>query len=613
MFSLLFACVGPDSPEGFDPVPDREVGNLVPLESGCDDLDPARCWLPWPSFAATVVDSTTATGLRVEVVDEELPVDDDPRWLELANGFSRISPALTAFPGELDAATAAGAVRLFDVATGAEIAAYGEVVLDVPDSLLLVYPRGILPASSEIVVVVTDALKTTDGATAVGNDLDAITLGTLAPADADEEARRAWSAPIRATLDGAGIDPSTVVRAWSFPTRSADDPGKRLLSMFEGVDAADLSVTLTEVTLGKGSIAAIVYGTVDNVPDYRLGHEEWLSFGEDGLPVAVSTRSAPFRILIPAGEGDWPVALYGHGTGGYVTDSSFDNQLADRGVGKAGMEYLGWNGDDLINSVTWFSHVFDATSRSSSALTQSLADGHAILRALQGPLADALAADTLAGVANPAAGRRPIADRPIWVGGSLAGTMGAVIVASNEDIDTAVLNVPGAAWTHLIPKASLYSILVDPITHAWYPNDLDRNAALAMSQNIWDDVDGAAWEDPDSTLLLQESMGDPVLPNVGTSMLARARGAKMVGAPLDDLLTDLEDVPSSTTTAITQYATDFTDDYDIHGFAAEDGPAGDAAREQIDVFLMDWLAGELPEIVLPSTCDPSGGCDFSGE
>jgi hypothetical protein len=611
MFTLLFACTGSDPDPGVEPVADRQVGSQVPLSSGCDDLDPARCWLPWPSFASTVPDDTTATGLRVEVVDEELPVEDDPRWLELADGFSRVSPALTAFPGDLDATSAATSVRMFDAGTGAEIPAHGSVISDLPDSLLMIYPRGILPASSEIVVVVADTLTTTDGAVAVGNRLDAITLGTAAPETQAEEDRRAWSAPIRSTLDAAGIDPAHVLRAWSFPTRSVDDPGRRLLSMFDDVDAADLSVTLTEVELGKGSIAAIVYGTVDGVPEYRLGNEQWLNFGDDGLPEAVGTRSAEFRIMIPAGKGDWPVALYGHGTGGYVTDSSFDSQLADRGVGKAGMLYLGWNGDDLINSVTWFSHVFDATSRSSSALTQSLADGHAILRALQGPLADALAADTIAGVANPAAGRRPIADRPIWVGGSLAGTMGAVIVAANEDIDTAVLNVPGAAWSHLIPEASLYAILVDPITHAWYPSDLDRNAALAMSQNIWDDVDGAAWEDPDSTLLLQESMGDPVLPNVGTSMLARARGAKMVGAPLDDFLTDLEDVDSSTTTAITQYATAFTDDYDIHGFAAEDGPAGDAAREQIDVFLSDWLAGEAPEIVLPSTCDPTGGCDFS--
>jgi hypothetical protein len=133
-----------------------------------------------------------------------------------------------------------------------------------------------------------------------------------------------------------------------------------------------------------------------------------------------------------------------------------------------------------------------------------------------------------------------------------------------------------------------------------------------MSQNAWDDVDGAAWEDPGSVILMQESIGDPVLPNVGTAMLAHARGAVRVGGALDDMLDDVDTADATEgQTAITQYLTPFTDDYDIHGFAVTDSAVGAAAREQLDVFLESWLAGEAPEVELPDAC-VDGVCDFSG-
>jgi hypothetical protein len=601
---LLLACT-PSDP-AFTSTPDRSVGTLTPLATGCDALDSARCWLPWPSFASTEVDTSTATGLRVAVAEDELPLEDDPSWIELADGFSRVSPVLTVVEGEVDAATAK--IRLFDAASGAEIPSWAEVVVESHQTLIIGYPADILPAGVEIVAVVTDEVRLLDGAAVTGEHLDDVALGRAAPTTQAEEDLRAWSAPIRTVLDGAGI---TAVRAWSFPTRSAADVSLRAAHMIAGVDAAELSVTITEVQAGRdATVAAIVYGTIDGVPEYRIDREEWLNIGEDGLPVTTSTHSALFRVVVPAGDGDWPVAFYGHGTGGDVGDSLFDSELSSLGIGKAGMQFHGWNGEELIGSVAFFSHVFDACTRASSALLQSVADGHAIMRALDGPLADALSAETLGGAPNPAAGRRPTMEHPIWIGGSLSGTMGAVIVAANEDIDVGILNVPGAAWTHFIPTASLYTLLVDPITHAWYPSDIDRRAALAMSQNIWDDVDGAAWED-DSTLLLQESMGDPVLPNVGTAMLARARGAVMVGPPLDEMLSDLatfDEVEGQT--AITQFYTPYTEDLDIHGFAEDATPAGSAAQEQILGFLTDWRDGRTPRITLPSGCQGGSGCDF---
>lgn len=219
----------------------------------------------------------------------------------------------------------------------------------------------------------------------------------------------------------------------------------------------------------------------------------------------------------------------------------------------------------------------DGSTHSTSGLLQSLAGGYAIFRALDGPLGEVLAAENIGGELNPAAGRHPDLEDPTWVGGSLGGTMGAIEVR--------------------------------PLLNAWYPSELDARLAIAMGQNAWDDVDGAIWEDPDADVLLQESIGDPIQPNIGTAMFARARGATVVGVPLDGMLGDLptaEEVEG--VTGITQYRTS-GDMYDVHGFAATNSQAGQAAMEQIRVY-MESTAGGHPHIVVPTACLENGSCDF---
>lgn len=616
VLALLAGCTGPDS---FDVTP-RAEGVRAPLTSTCGELDPERCLLPFPSSAFTTLDASTVTGVRVAVTPDALPTDDDPTWVNVADGFSRVSPVATAYPHPLDDATAASAVHLYvayadGAAQAREIPLRIEVAGDEngQERLILGYPLEVLPANADMVVVVDDTLRYADGTAPAGDRNAALIAGTATPESEAEATLAAYHAPTRRLLADAGIDASRVVRAWDFPTRSAEDPGKRLRAML------DVSVTPTVTVESVQSyqdddMLVVVSGTLDGLPDFRSDHADTLTLDADSLPVVSGTRSAPFRIVVPTGTEDYRVAMYGHGTGGYGTDDNFDRDLAARGLAKVGIEFLGWNGDDLITMITYMTHFIDGSARSTSALLQTYSDAHQLLLALGGPLGDALAAETFtvdgAEVPNPAVGRRPLLDEPLWVGGSLGGTNGAIMVAAFPEIRYGVLNVPAGAWSHIIPDASLYRLLVEQILTAWYPETLDARLAIAMGQNAWDDVDGAAWEYGDSVLLLQESIGDSVVPNRGTVLLARAMGATLVGPPIDDLTGGMPTGDAvEGATGLTQYRTSATDEYDIHGFGDTDYPAGIAAREQIADFLQSVLEG-TPRIEVPATCVENGSCDF---
>jgi hypothetical protein len=439
------------------------------------------------------------------------------------------------------------------------------------------------------------------------------------PARSPEEAKLAgYHAPTRAALAKAGIEPERVIRVWDFTTRSQEDATARLRAMraaaAKAVEMGEVSVAIDSViTPPDASIALIVEGQLTNLPSFASPDlDKGLTLDADRMPVPTGSRAAPFRVLIPAGTGDYRFIMYGHGMGGSYHDDLFDRELAKNGVGKVNIEFHGWTDADVIDTFVNFTRVFIGAHHSTALLMQSVADGEAIQKAMLGPLGDALAAPEIAGQPNPAAGRRPTFDVPVWAGGSLGGTMGLVFASSAKESYAGVLNVPGAAWTHFVPTASVFN-LVSALLLNPYAGNLNVLHAIAMSQGCWDDIDGAIWaselEGRGSVFLLQESMGDPVLPNPGSEMAAVVTGADQVGAVLSPIMGVSPVEVAEGHSAITQYRVPDTDELDIHGFAARDTPAGTAAREQILAFLLSVYAGK-PAITVPPGCK-GGSCDFS--
>jgi hypothetical protein len=62
------------------------------------------------------------------------------------------------------------------------------------------------------------------------------------------------------------------------------------------------------------------------------------------------------------------------------------------------------------------------------------------------------------------------------------------------------------------------------------------NLIMAMAQILFDPMDGANWVEPtDKVFLIQMSMGDPVVPNVGSNLVATSFEAVHLGVPLEPI------------------------------------------------------------------------------
>jgi hypothetical protein len=622
----VLLCMG--CPPADTGLPDRAPGDRTPLSASCDETAPLRCLMPWPSNVFTVADATTATGLRLNVDPTGLYTRDDVTVANLADGFSRATAVLTGFDALLG--DHEGTVRLLlaqhdHPAFATDVPVWTHVEEEDGASFLAANPYGTLEPNADYVAVVTHDLTAADGSALTPSRPTLLALALTEPETEGEERIAAYHAPTRATLAAAGIDPADVLVVWDFTTRSADDATRPLLSMMEAsktaIDDGAGTVSFDTVTLPGDERALIVLGTLAGIPSYQ-SEDTTLALDDGSRPVVTGTTEVLFRIAVPAGEGDYRVVMYGHGTGGSHNDNTLDSEVAAVGAAKVGFPFTGW-GSDVIE--TWFSweEMFHGVYKSSSKLAQALANAAAIQRALEGVLGDALAAPTLTDadgnvVDNPAAGRRPDLAEPLWAGGSLGGTMGLVYASAHPDIRHGVLNVPGAAWTQWIHEAFNYA-LMETLYETSFAGRLNLLHAAKMSQGNWDYIDGTAfvdvWRAKDGTFLVQSSMGDEVLPNPGSHTVALCAGAVQLGEVLEAVPgIEPSDDPLLVEggSAFTQYQV--PDDWEYlqrHGFASRDFVAGEAAREQIRLYLESVWAGS-PRIVLPQACvDNERSCDFS--
>lgn len=619
---------------------ERAPGERTVRTAPCDALDEHRCLLPFPSTAFLEEDPSSPTGLRVAVEDGSLPGSgDEASYLNLADGFSPVTPVATMLPGGIDTAFLADAVK-GEVLENAPLRIvnaepghpdYGQEVplwmdrveggvFEAYADLLLGFPLVPMDGNTEYAVIVDNSLVDLEGNTHAADHPTRVALGIDAP-DTDEEALiSAHHAPLRQLLDDIGQDPEQVVRAWSFVTRSDDDVSRRMLHMMDtaagALDGIDVRITAF-VSRDDPAIEGIVVGELDGVPNF-LDSENRLQYDDDRLPIQQGTRTSRFRVVLPAagypGEGErYRITLYGHGTGGSVNDDAFDAEIAAEGVAKVNLEFHGWTGDDLVFTFRDLLTLVKGSEQSTAQLMQAVVDGYALLKAVEGPLGEALAADTLAGEANPRAGVVPIAEDPGWVGGSLGGTMGAIIGAAYPEVQYGVLNVPAGAWSHFVCDSYMYESAMRGLLLDSYDTEIEVRYAMALIQGGWDDVDGASWaaraRADGVSFLLQESIDDRIVPNQATHTLASALQAQMVGEAFRDIPT-VDSAPEVRGgVGITQYWVPADEPLRVHGFAARDTPAAEAAMEQILHFMHSAWAGES-EVVLPEACAETGACDF---
>lgn len=585
---------------------DRLPGERRARTARCDDTEPAVCLLPWPSSAFLELDAASATGVRVAVAaDTVLP--DDGLGAISADGFSRISPVVIQLPEGVGADDVE--VRLYQVESEVLIRAvdtrlvFGRNPND--RDTLVAYPRAPLMAGREHLVVVLAKGETKSSWTT--SRPTELVLGAEAKSD-EEAAIAAYHAPARGIVSGwAEEDRARVVRLWDFVTRSAEDPRARLRSLADAARAAvrggSARVVIERAEVRTGSIAMIVLGKIAGLPDEGEGQ----------------TFEVPFRVVVPAGVGDYRYVLYSHGTSGDVRDTAFDELIAESGAAKVNVEIDGWTEASLGASISGLLVPVEGSRAIVEKMRRSFAGIAAIHTAIDGPLGELLGAATILGVDNPEAGRKPRLGPPIWTGGSLGGVVGAVYGQLEPSLAGGVLNVPGAGFTHWLAQSEFTSLL-DLALASRYPAMVDQQIIVSLSQTVWDEVDGAIWADARAVppvFLVQISIGDPVMPAVGTHMVARSLGAVMTVPDGVEPIVGLDGLERASEvlgrSGYTEFKTDETSATAVHGFAARDSDAGRAARDQIQAFIQSLWDG-APVIGIPERCERTarpGVCDFS--
>ncbi|MBL8918071.1 MAG: hypothetical protein JNJ54_04350 [Myxococcaceae bacterium] len=604
----------------------RPVGSRSPLPVGCDAQDATRCLLPWPNNAFTVKDDTSPTGLRLAVERRWLPSPDSPGPLNQLDGFPVVGALAVGFDGPVQVATGprrATAMRLFRATKegwGDEVPLRLSVQSDSTSaaSLLIGYPLRPLAYDTDYVAVTLDEVTSVSAARLPTPRRVEVALGLQPPADDGERALVAYHAPTRQLLEDVGVEARRVLRVWDFTTRSAQSVRAPFEAMREAARAAvssgGVSVAFSSARPLSGG-ALELRGVVQGLPRFV---DDAGSLGP-GLPSARGTHEAPLRVVLPPAQAPFPFVVYGHGTGGAVNDDTFDADIVAAGAGKLNLEFAGWTETSVLDTLVGLDKRFTGSERSTARLLQSLADASALHALLDGALGEALAAPTFLGIANPAAGQRNDPAKRVYAGGSLGGTMGYVHALTEPRVAAAVLNVPGAGWTHFVPTSDPFSAL-DALFGTTTPSALDRALSVVMSQGSWDAVDGAAWAAtgvrPGLVALVQQSMGDPILPNIGTHLVATSANAVQIGAVLEPVEGVARQPASDGRTGLTQFriSNRNTNPIDRHGFGGRSSTAGRAAREQIRAFFDSVWRG-APRITVPPLCTRGGldSCDFGDE
>jgi hypothetical protein len=494
-------------------------------------------WLdPFPSALLVDTEGNVAIPLDAVPVPDggtALPVDRFSGW---RTGFSRGQVAVVRLP-DVDPTSlpdwrvptpGEGGVLLYDRDTGEFLPVFAEVDTHpdaASDPTLLIRPLAALPDGHRVAVVVTTAVA------ARPDRFDALVTGAPPASLVD------WEDHFVGLLDeieGLGVSRDTVALAFDFPVDGGTAPLVGLLA-----DLPDVTVVIDEVRTADDDdrVAPHTWRAASGsftLPDVLIEDRFLRIDPATGAVSAEGTREHPLYVHIPdsvkdAPEGTVPVLIFGHGifaTPEQYLDSTGDDHgvlalLDELGAIAIAMPWYGLSGPDRLDALG-----AAADFGQLPLVPDRLVETNAALRALiasldaEGGLLDHEALRGRSGqrLADP--------DRLLYYGISAGGIEGAVQVGSGAPFDAAVLHVGGSMWSTMLERSTQwppFELFVEE--HVASP--AERQQLYALSQLFWDPVDPIAWTDglAGAPALLQESLGDEQVANLGTRALARSGGA----------------------------------------------------------------------------------------
>jgi hypothetical protein len=559
---LALAACGGDDDGGFA-VPDH-----------CNPLGGQGCMLPWPSMAYATADSATATGFRLELPREAMPVNLDGIPIEPAvfnrwDGFSAIGPMLAIFPTGVSpdglpshrdpaASLAPGSpIVLLDLDTGERAPFFAEVdqtvkPRDLAKAALIIRPLARLKTSGHYAVAIRNTVKDLAGAPLEpspgfralrdGDDLDHPRFGAV----------KQGAGKMFAALAAAGVAKGELVLAWDFRTASDAFIRSDLTTMraaaLPAIGPAGANVTFTTVTQPNTPQSFRRYTGTFTSPSFLTEGEADASVmrrDERGLPVLQGTYDARFAAIVPKCMEDpqWqlprPVVVFGHGlfgsAEGYLNDGFVAGIAEQQCVTIIAGDFIGLT-ERQLSVAPLAVNDFNKGPQIADKLAQSIIDFIALASAVRGPMAKSDAFEV-----NRGSGPEAVIDpgKVFYVGGSLGGIMGNTFMAYDPNLTRGVLAVPGGNWSMLLERSTAWSILLN-VHQGAYPDpevhQLNLALAFGMGMEPVDPMTTAAhvikdplFGNPVKNILIWYALGDSLVTNISTEMIAREMGIPLLG------------------------------------------------------------------------------------
>ena len=354
----------------------------------------------------------------------------------------------------------------------------------------------------------------------------------------------AYYADLRALLDDLDVAASDVGQLWDFHVRSEAAVTSDLMAMvaFNRAWVADNppSVTLAEGREVRNGV--VRYDFTFQLPIWREDRDARVEHGDDGKPVPVRFDDIQGALLVPpSASEDAPVLplLFGHGLS--ASAEVMIPVLSEMDLDGAGlaMMVVDW---DLhgsrgrgVNDILEVAGDLNVLAFSGMML-QSAADA-TVMRAVLASIDEVPGRGAVLRSGGP----------QLYLGQSLGSLLGVLIAALEPGFDAVVLNVGGMGMANILRTGEVVELLglrhrirevveANPVEGASV--DLTIETLMVMSQLGLDFgepgifaphvLTGRYDDSPPPAVLLQQSVGDGIVPNLTTDALARTMGLSLI-------------------------------------------------------------------------------------
>lgn len=534
----------------------------------CNPLGELQCLTPWPSAFFEADDATTATGRRLALTGEVMPVNTlgdvvDPSMWNAADGFSAAAPMVMAFAKGVDVANLVGhedmtlstadtsPTLLIDLTAGVRVPHFAEVDAQAPtaaERALLLRPAQRLAPKHRYAVVLTRALRDESGAAIERSDAFATLIeGDQAVPNGMPPAYAARVREVIAAVVADGTPRDEILLTWDF-TVASDEFIRRdaLAARDRAVAALDTTPQTYELSdpLGVEEPIAMAADGWFDAPLFLTNGGAYdaasvMARDGDGLPAYQGMYRAPFTVLVPtcALTAPQPVGIivYGHGLMGAATEG---RGMYTRATAAA------------LCMVVVATDLRGMSSRDIGAVgitLTSIGKGRAVFEGMVQGLVNHVALSHLARTVlatdlfvrdddnNPETPPVPFVDpsKIYYYGLSQGHIFGTSVAAYDPIITRAVLGVGGGNYSMLLDRSTDWPTYREIMAGA-YPDALDRTLIINLLQQLWDRsetagvandaIAGTAFGNQPKQFLLQMALGDDQVPNLGTEWQARTMG-----------------------------------------------------------------------------------------